>query len=293
MKKSLAVAALSACLNTFADSFPLWPAPAPGALGTNDQDIPTLTVFLPTRADTNQPTSAMLVCPGGGYSHLATNHEGNFYARWLNEQGIAALVLKYRVGADGYRHPAMLQDAARALRTIRARADEWRVDTNRVGVIGSSAGGHLASTLLTHHDNGDEKSPDKIEQQSSRPDLAVLCYPVVTLTDPFAHKGSRNNLLGTNPPPELVVELSAETQIKKSAPPVFIWHTADDQTVPVENSLQLAGALRHAKVSVELHIYEHGKHGLGLGFHDQYEPEKLLPWTRECSAWLKTHGFVK
>jgi len=270
-------------------SFPLWPAGAPGALGTNSADIPTLTVFLPKTTNVN---AAMVICPGGSYGHLA-EHEGSLYARWLNEHGIAGFVLKYRLGGtNGYRHPAMLQDAARAVRIVRARANEWNIDPRHVGIIGSSAGGHLAATLMTRFDAGDTNSADPIERVSSRPDLAVLCYPVITMTEPFVHRGSKTNLLGANPSPELVKELSGELHVTTNTPPCFIWATADDKTAPVENSLKFAEALRTARVPFELHIYESGKHGQGLGSHE-WQPEKFLPWTRACTDWLKQRGWME
>lgn len=270
-------------------SLPLWPQGAPGALGAEARDIPTLTVFLPSKEKATG--AAMVICPGGGYGGLA-DHEGSHYARWLNEQGIAGFVLKYRLGSHGYRHPAMLNDVSRALRTVRARADEWAVDPKRVGVMGSSAGGHLASTAITHHDAGKADAADVVERQSSRPDLAILCYPVISLLDTFTHKGSRANLLGTNPPPELVRELSAELQVTKDTPPCFIWSTEEDKAVPVENSLQLATALRRVGVKFDLHIYERGPHGIGLGNKD-FDLEKFHPWTRDCAYWLKQRGFGK
>jgi acetyl esterase/lipase len=270
-------------------TFPLWPDGAPGALGKEAKDIPTLTVFLP--APEQATGAAMVICPGGGYAGLA-DHEGSQYARWLNAQGIAGFVLKYRLGSAGYRHPAMVQDASRALRTVRARAEEWKLDAKRVGIIGSSAGGHLASTTLTHWDSGDTNSTDMIERQSSRPDLAILCYPVITLNDPFTHKGSRASLLGTNPPAELVTELSAELQVNSNTPPCFIWSTGEDRTVPVENSLQLAAALRRAGVHFDLHIYERGPHGIGLG-NKNFDTTKFHPWTRDCEFWLRQRQFGK
>ncbi|MFO1512705.1 MAG: alpha/beta hydrolase [Verrucomicrobiota bacterium] len=270
-------------------TFPLWPAGAPGALGQSSNDIPTLTVFLPPPGKASG--AAMVICPGGGYGHLA-DHEGSQYARWFNELGIAGFVLKYRLGNNGYRHPVMLQDAARAMRTVRARAGEWQLDTNRVGIIGSSAGGHLASTLLTHWDNGQVDLADEIERQSSRPSLVILCYPVVTMKDPFTHQGSRANLLGTKPPLNLLEELSAESQVTKASPPCFLWHTFEDKVVPVENSLQLAEALRRVGVPFDLHIYQSGGHGLGLGARDS-DATKRHPWTRDCEFWLKEQGFLK
>lgn len=270
------------------NSFPLWPEGAPGALGKEDKDIPTLTPYLPDPAKATG--AAVVICPGGGYAGLAP-HEGGQYARFLNEYGIAGFVLKYRLGSGGYRHPAMLQDAARAVRTVRARAGEWKVDPKRIGIMGSSAGGHLASTLLTHFDAGKPDAADPIEQQNSRPDLGILCYAVISLGE-FGHRGSMNNLLGKDPSPELVRELSNELQVTKETPPCFVWATYEDSAVPVENSLQFAAALRKAGVPFDLHIYQKGQHGLGLGTRD-WNPEKRHPWTRDCIFWLQAQGFAK
>lgn len=266
---------------------PLWPNGAPGALGTASNDTPTLTIFLPPKEIATG--AALVICPGGGYVHLA-DHEGSHYARWLNQQGIAGFVLRYRLGSGGYHHPAMLQDASRALRIVRARAAEWNLDTNRVGIIGSSAGGHLASTTITHWDRGNLNSTDVIEQQSSRPDLAILCYPVITMNERFTHKGSRLNLIGTNPPPALVAELSAEQQVNKDTPPCFIWSTGEDKTVPVENSIELAAALRRAGVPFDFHIYERGPHGIGLG-NKKFDVANFHPWTKDCEYWLRERKF--
>lgn len=278
--------ALSAQTNL---TFPLWPDGAPGALGKDAKDIPALTVFLPDPAKATG--AAMVICPGGGYAHLA-DHEGSHYARWFNELGIAGFVLKYRLGSSGYRHPAMLQDASRAIRTVRARAAEWKLDPKRIGIIGSSAGGHLASTTMTHWDLGDANAVDAVERQNSRPDLAILCYAVVSSHRDFTHKGSRANLLGTNPPPELLKELSAELQVNAKTPPCFIWSTADDPVVPVENSLELAGALRRVGVPFDLHVYAHGPHGLGLG-NREFDPARFHPWTADCKLWLQQNGFAR
>src|ERR1051325_4553302 len=291
MKLSLAMLAIFGCLTWAAaqptNSFPLWAEGAPGALGTGDKDVPTLTPYLPDPVKATG--AAIVICPGGGYGGLAA-HEGRDYARWLNELGIAGFVLKYRLGAAGYHHPAMLEDAARAVRIVRARAAEWRLDAKRIGIMGSSAGGHLASTLLTHFDAGKPDATDPIEQQSSRPDLGILCYPVITLGQ-FTHQGSKQNLLGKNPVPELVRELSNELQVTKETPPCFLWHTDEDAGVPVENSLQFAGALRKAGVPFDLHVYQKGAHGLGLGTHE-WNPAKRHPWTRDCAFWLRVQGFT-
>lgn len=292
MKRSLLlVALLGFALGVKAqspDSFPLWPEGAPGALGKEDKDIPTLTVFLP--AADHASGAAIVICPGGGYGGLA-DHEGSQYARWLNELGIAGFVLKYRLGTGGYRHPAMLQDAARAVRTVRARAGEWKLDPKRVGIMGSSAGGHLASTLLTHFDTGNADAADLIERQSSRPDLGILCYPVISMTSPFTHQGSKRNLLGPEPSPDLARKLSSELQVTKDTPPCFIWHTWEDKGVPIENSLSFAEALQKSGVRFDLHIYERGPHGIGLGSRE-WRPEQRHPWTRDCEFWLMERGFV-
>ena len=270
------------------NSFPLWPEGAPGALGKEDKDIPTLTPYLPDPAKATG--AAIVICPGGGYGALAP-YEGGDYARFLNEYGVAGFVLKYRLGSSGYRHPVMLQDAARAVRLVRAQAGEWKVDPKRIGIMGSSAGGHLASTLVTHFDAGKPDAADPIDRQSSRPDLGILCYAVISLGQ-YTHQGSKNNLLGKDPSPELVRELSNELQVTKDTPPCFIWHTYEDSAVPVENSMQFAEALRKAGVPYDLHIYQQGPHGLGLGTRD-WNPEKRHPWTRDCIVWLQVQGFVK
>lgn len=267
---------------------PLWPTAAPGALGTADKDIPTLT---PYPANPELATGAcVVICPGGGYGGLA-GHEGKDYALWLNTQGITGFVLKYRLGSAGYRHPVMLNDAARAVRLVRARAADWQVDPKRVAIMGSSAGGHLASTLLTHFDAGDANSSDPVERQSSRPDLGILCYAVISM-GPNTHSGSKVNLLGSEPSAELVKLLSNELQVTAQTPPCFLWHTWEDDCVKVENTLEFALALRRASVRFDLHIYEKGRHGLGLGSQN-YAPGKWLDWTRDCASWLKVEGFAR
>ena len=271
------------------EPFPLWANGAPDALGKAEKDIPTLTPFWPEAGKATG--AAMVICPGGGYGGLAP-HEGAHYARFLNEQGIAGFVLKYRLAPAGYHHPSMLMDAARAVRTVRAKAAEWKLDPKRIGIMGSSAGGHLTSTLLTHFDAGKPDAEDPVERQSSRPDLGILCYPVVTMMGPYAHKGSRNNLLGKEPSEELVRLLSNELQLTKETPPCFIWHTLEDTGVLMENSTQFAEALRKAGVPFDLHIYQKGAHGIGLGSNN-YDPAKWHPWTHDCVFWLKAQGFAR
>jgi len=266
---------------------PLWTTAAPGALGTAPQDIPTLTAY-PVPAD-SRSGAAMVLCPGGGYGGLA-GHEGADYALFLNRLGITCFVLKYRLGTHGYRHPVMLQDAARAVRMVRHQAAANGVDPGRIGIMGSSAGGHLASTLLTHFDAGDPAAPDPVDRESSRPDLGILCYPVISM-GPISHAGSRRNLLGTNPPPELVALLSNELQVTTNTPATFLWHTANDAAVPVENSLEFGAALRRNRVPFDLHIYESGPHGLGLGAKPP-EFTGAHPWTHDLTHWLRVRKFT-
>jgi acetyl esterase/lipase len=271
----------------------LWPDGAPGALGMEAADVPTLTVALPeSKAATG---AAAVICPGGGYGGLALGHEGTQVAEWLNSLGVGAFILKYRLGPR-YHHPAMLQDASRAIRTVRARAKEWDLDPARVGVIGFSAGGHLASTVGTHFDAGRPDDSDAVERVSSRPDFMVLVYPVVALATPYGHRGSLRNLLGNDPPKELVESLSNETRVTKETPPTFLAHTNGDLGVPAENSLLFVLALRKANVPVEFHLFEKGPHGLGLGggsreHHIAAEPA-FGAWPGLCATWLKGRGLL-
>jgi acetyl esterase/lipase len=266
--------------------FPLWNGDAPGALGKEAKDIPTLTPYFAPPAEATG--ASFIICPGGGYAALAP-HEGFHYALWLNEQGITAFVLKYRLGTSGYRHPAMMQDVQRALRYVRFNAKNWGLDPERIGVMGSSAGGHLASTALTHFDAGNPAAVDPIDRVSCRPNLGILCYPVITM-GPDTHAGSRRYLLGENPDPALVEFLSNEKQVRNDTPPTFIFHTFEDSTVKVENAMNFAAALRKHGVPFALHIYTHGGHGMGLG-SVQWDPRKRHIWTRECALWLKEQGF--
>src|SRR5438270_2874922 len=193
----------------------LWPKGAPGAVGTEDADKPTLTIYPPAADKANG--AAVVVCPGGGYGGLAMDHEGRQIADWLTARGVAAFVLKYR-HAPRYHQPTPMLDAQRALRTVRARAKEWNVDSQRIGIWGFSAGGHLASTAGTHFDDGKPDAADPVERVSCRPDFLILCYPVITLLPPYAHVGSRNNLLGKDPDPRLVENLSNEKQVTARTP---------------------------------------------------------------------------
>jgi acetyl esterase/lipase len=267
----------------------LYDAAAPGALGDGPQHIPTLTPFPADPARRNG--ASIVIFPGGGYGNLA-EHEGTGYAEFFAQNGITAYVLKYRLGSNGYRHPVMLNDAARAVRLVRAFAKRDGLDPNRIAIIGSSAGGHLASTLITHFDPARPHGPtldpaDPADRESSRPDLAILCYPVISLGE-FAHAGSRKNLLGDNPSPDLVRALSNELQVSKDTPPTFVWHTVEDKAVPVENALLFASALRRAGVPFSLHVYETGAHGLGFGRPGREAP----PWADQLLYWFKERKFV-
>lgn len=274
-------------------TFPLWPDGAPGAVGTEERDVPTITVHRPDPAKATG--ASVVICPGGGYAMLAKEHEGKEVAEWLNSLGVTGVVLTYRLGPR-YHHPAMLHDAQRAIRTIRARAEDWKLDPKRVAILGFSAGGHLASTAATHFDAGNPDAPDPIDRQGSRPDRAILVYPVIALGTPYAHGGSRRNLLGDDPSRELVMSLSNETQVTKDTPPTFLAHTNEDTGVPAENSLLFVLALRKAGVPVELHLFEKGRHGLGLGggsSQHKIKPEPTFAvWPSLCATWLKGQGFL-
>jgi len=264
----------------------LWSGAAPGALGTDDSDIPALTVYLPRTM--NARTPAMIVCPGGGYRNLASNHEGRQVAAYLNSLGIAAFVLRYRLGPR-YHHPIELGDAQRAIRTLRARAEEWRLDPARIGIAGFSAGGHLAMSASTLFDAGNPAAADLIDRSSSRPDIVVLGYPVISMTAPWTHAGSKSNLLGDNADPDLARRLSGENAVTKATPPTFIFQTNEDRTVPAENSLHYFLALRQAGVPAEMHVFEKGPHGVGLANDDA----ALAPWSTLLANWLRGRAFIK
>ncbi|WP_426449324.1 alpha/beta hydrolase [Paenibacillus sp. S-38] len=258
----------------------LWPEGTPGARGEEAEDNPTLVPYL---AEGPGVKPAVIVCPGGGYARRA-DHEGEPVALWLNRLGISAFVVHYRVAP--YQHPHPLSDAQRAIRTVRHRAAEWNIDPARVGILGFSAGGHLASSAGTHYDAGNPEAGDPVERQSCRPDLLVLCYPVITF-GPYTHEGSKANLLGEAAPEELVSLMSSERQVNENTPPTFLWHTADDGAVPVENALFFASALSRSRVPFELHVYESGRHGLGLA----EDHPQANTWTALCGTWLKKQGF--
>ena len=263
----------------------LWPNGAPGAMGTEEVDRPSLTIY-PAEAEKATGT-AVVICPGGGYHHLATGHEGEEIGRWLNSFGVTGCVLRYRISP--YQHPAPLLDVQRAIRMTRSKAADWKIDPARIGVLGFSAGGHLASTSATHFDDGDSAAADPIDQVSCRPDFAVLCYPVISLAEEsIVHAGSRKNLLGEDPKSEMVDFLSNDKMVTVKTPPTFLWHTNEDKGVPPQHSVLFYLACKKAGVPAELHIYEKGPHGIGLG---KKYPE-ASQWTVQCEAWMKGHGWL-
>jgi acetyl esterase/lipase len=283
---SVLAAATFAQPNSTPKPEPLWSGGTPGAQGTADEDIPTLTPYLVPRE--RATGTAVIVCPGGGYAHLATEKEGDQPARWLNSLGVSAFVLKYRLGPK-YHHPIELGDAQRAIRTVRAHAAELGVQPDRIGIMGFSAGGHLAASTGTHFDSGNASAPDAIDRAGSRPDFLILCYPVITFKEPDLHRGSMHMLLGNQPDPKLIDELSNELQVTAQTPPTFLFHTTTDQTVPVENSIMFYMALRKAGVPAEMHIYERGPHGVGLAPTD----EALSSWPARLADWLRVRGLLR
>ena len=263
----------------------LWQNGAPGALGQGEDDKPTITVYRPWGH--NLSGTAVIVAPGGSYGFLASNHEGRQVANWFNAMGITAFVLKYRLGPR-YHHPIELGDAQRAIRLVRSRAREFEISPDRIGMMGFSAGGHLASTAATHFDGGNPAAADPIDRASSRPDFVILGYPVITLETPYVHAGSARNLLGDNPDPKLVEELSNELQVTPQTPPTFLFATSDDDVVPVENSVNFYVALHKAGVPAELHVFEKGPHGVGLALGDP----ALGEWPTLLANWLRQRGLL-
>jgi acetyl esterase/lipase len=267
----------------------LWPAGAPGAQGDEDVDKPSLTVFLPLKP--NVTKTGVVVAPGGSYTHVATEKEGYAFARWLNERGVAAFVLQYRVGPK-YHHPIEIGDAQRAIQMVRAHAEEWGVARDHVGMWGSSAGGHLAATVGTQSTLMVNPRPVEIGDVSnfefSRPDFLILSYPVITFHEPELHRASRKNLLGDTPDPKLVDLLSAETQVTKDTPPTFLFTTTDDKTVPVMNSVMFYSALVKAGVPVEMHIFQNGVHGAGLATGNP----QLSVWPDLLAKWMRERGYM-
>ncbi len=262
----------------------LWPSGAPGALGAADDDKPALTTYLPSKGQATG--TGIVICPGGGYSGLAMDHEGHEVARWLTSQGVAGFILKYRLGPK-YHHHAMLQDVLRAIRLVRSRAAELGLKPDHIGVMGFSAGGHLASSAATLFNLPEGQVADGLAV-SSRPDFAVLGYPVILINQEQTHRGSQKNLLGENPSAELMARLSTEQQVTAQTPPTFIFQTDADTAVPAENAVKFYLALRKAGVKAELHIYQNGVHGVGLAPGDR----ELSTWGDRLLGWLRVNGWL-
>lgn len=264
---------------------PLWPDKVPGATGTEEPDRPSVRIHLPPKDKANG--AAVVICPGGGYGIIAMDHEGSQVANWFNSHGVTALVLRYRLSPK-YRHPMPLNDAQRAIRYARANAEKLGISPRRIGVMGFSAGGHLASTAATHFDAGQKDAADPVDRVSCRPDFAILGYPVISLNADYAHKGSGKNLLGENPDPQLLDNLSNDKQVTSETPPTFLFHTGEDTGVPAENSVAFYMALRKAKVPAELHIYQQGPHGVGLAPGSPV----LFTWKDRLIDWLRQNRFL-
>jgi acetyl esterase/lipase len=279
-----AAATLAQAPNPVPQEVPLWETGAPGATGEADTDKPTITIY---RAARGANGTGVIVAPGGGYANLAIDHEGRQVASWFNAMGVSAYVLKYRLGPR-YHHPIELGDAQRAIRTVRSRAKELGVAPDRIGMIGFSAGGHLAATAGTHFDAGKREAADTLDRVSSRPDFLILGYPVISFDPAIAHAGSVKNLLGDRPDAALIDDMSLERQVTAQTPPTFLFHTTTDATVPVENAVRFYLALRKAGVPAEMHIFANGPHGVGLALGDP----ALSMWPTLLSNWLRARGLL-
>ncbi len=281
---------------------PLWEN-IPGAIKSNDykEEItkdddgvikgfskvsqPTLTVFLADQSSSNG--TAVIICPGGGYLHLAINKEGYKIAKWFNSFGISAFVLKYRMPSDLIMKDKTigpLQDAQEAIRMVRNNASKWHLDPNKIGIMGFSAGGHLAATVSTQYA---EKVYDSKDEVSARPDFSILIYPVISMQDGITHSGSKKYLLGENVNSEMTERFSNEKRVEDKTPKAFLVHATDDKAVPVENSINYYLALKQHNIPVEMHIYENGGHGFGLGIK-----ETNINWTKACEKWMAANGFI-
>lgn len=269
------------------DSLLLWSQGAPGATGTEEKDKPMLIRYPAPEAIATG--AAVVVCPGGGYNMLAMDHEGHQIARWLNSFGVSAYILTYRLGRNGYKHPIPMNDGKRAIRTVRANAKVWGIDPERIGVLGFSAGGHMASTLGTHFDAGQSEAADPVERNSSRPDFMVLLYPVISFTEDYQHSGSRISLLGEDADPDLVRLMSNEKQVTDDTPQAFLVHTTEDKVVPPENSIFFYLELKKRNIPAEMHIYEKGRHGLGLGAPGT----AFASWPERCEEWMLERGLLQ
>ncbi|MCG8650392.1 MAG: alpha/beta hydrolase [Pirellulales bacterium] len=270
---------------------PLWPDMPPGAEHRGEGDVPELLI---TQVDSKEPTAAVVILPGGGYGGHAMDHEGHQFAEWFESLGVTSAICTYRLrgkgnAGKGYGHPYPMLDAQRAIQTLRAEAERWNLDPNRIGVIGFSAGGHLASTVSTHFAEPDSGSADPIAHVSSRPNFSILCYPVIAFGKPYTHKGSQRNLIGADPDPELLVSLSNERQVSEQTPPTFLFHTAADKVVPVQNSLDYFIACQQNNVAAEIHVFPDGHHGVGLARNIAGASQ----WPKLCEQWLRREGVVR
>ena len=264
----------------------LWSDGAPDAKGNQDKDKPTLTICLPDKEISVD--TAVVICPGGGYGFVSMDREGTQIADWLNSIGVAAFIVNYRQNGTGYNYPAPLQDAQRAVRIVRARAKEWNIDPKRIGIMGFSAGGHLASSISTHFQNNYYDAKDAIDKASCRPDFMVLLYPVITMDDSFTHSGSKRNLLGRDPDPNLVETFSNEKQVTSNTPPTFLVHSSEDNAVPVQNTISFYLALLKAGVPAEMHIYQKGSHGSAI----EKKFGMISTWPERCAQWMNVNGLL-
>ena len=278
---------------------PLWAGDAPNYQATEETEIhtnedilwiekvqtPTLQIFLPTKQ--NATGQAVVICPGGGYAGLAYDWEGTDFAKLLNAKGIAAFVLKYRLPNSksiSVPHETPFLDVQRAMRTVRFHAEKWNIQKDRIGILGFSAGGHLASTMGTHFENENLSSKDSIDQVSDRPDFMALAYPVISMSEKVTHQGSKDNLLGKNLTEISVQKYSNELQVRADTPPTFLVHATDDTVVPVENALLFYQACKEKNIPVELHIYPKGGHGFSLAIGQGY----LSSWVNRLTDWMES-----
>jgi acetyl esterase/lipase len=277
-------------------TIPLWDGKAPSAVGDSPADKPSISVYKAPADKANG--TAVVICPGGGYGFLADDHEGKQVAEFFNGLGVTAFVLKYRIVVKDVRpgplHPAPLLDAQRAIRLVRLHAKDYGIDPMRVGIMGFSAGGHLASTAGTHFDLG-LGDGNTIDNVSCRPDFLLLAYPVITMEPGVTHNGTRNNLIGPNPDPKLVELYSNEKQVTKNTPPTFIFHTSADTAVVPENATRFYLACKKAGVPVELHLYEKGRHGVGLGRDPKWTggETSVATWPDRLAEWMKARGLLE
>jgi len=278
----------SAELPSDPNAIPLWTGVVPGSHGIGPEDIPLLIPHFPEPSQASD--CAIVICPGGGYGHHAMDHEGKQIAQWFNTIGVTAFVLQYRLPKQGYPHPVPLMDAQRALRLVRYRAAEWKINPDKIGIMGFSAGGHLASSAGTHFEKpvAVPGITDEIDTLSCRPDFMALIYPVISMHEGITHRGSRKNLLGPEPASDLVELMSNEKQVTPQTPPTFLVHADDDKVVTVENSIRFYQALHQAQVPAEKHIFLHGGHGFGM----RPTAGPAAQWPKLCQQWLQQMKFL-